>query len=79
MEPAEEHRRLSDVEVGEPVVVRRVHDRDGNALRDLSSLGLFPGVELTVVDRSAAGLLTVEHEGGRVTLKARLARNVFVA
>ncbi len=78
MMPSGEHRRLSEVEVGELVVVRRVHDRDGDALRDLSSLELFPGVELMVVERPAGGPITVEREGERVTVDEELARAVFV-
>lgn len=78
MMPAGEHRRLSDVAVGELVVVRRVHDRDGDALRDLSSLELFPGVELMVVERAPGGPITVERDGQRVTVAENLARGVFV-
>jgi DtxR family Mn-dependent transcriptional regulator len=76
--PDEEHRRLSEVEPGEVVVVRRVHDRDGGALRALSLLELFPGVELRVVDRPPGGPITVERDGERVRVERELARTVFV-
>ncbi|MGH7588185.1 MAG: metal-dependent transcriptional regulator [Gemmatimonadota bacterium] len=76
--PDEAHRRLSDVEPGEVVVVRRVHDRDGGALRALSLLELFPGVELRVVDRPSGGPITVERDGERVRVERELARTVFV-
>ncbi len=76
--PDQEHRRLSEIEAGEVVVVRRVHDRDGSALRALSTLELFPGVELRVVDRPPDGPITVERAGERVTLERDLARTVFV-
>lgn len=79
MEPIGDHRRLSDIDVGELVVVRRVHDRDGDALRNLSNLELFPGVELTVVERPEGGPITVERAGERVAVDEELARNVFVA
>jgi Fe2+ transport system protein FeoA len=76
--PDEEHRRLSEVEPGEIVVVRRVHDRDGGALRALSLLELFPGVRLRVVDRPPGGPITVERDGKRVSVERELARTVFV-
>lgn len=78
MEPTGDQRRLSDVEVGELVVVRRVQDRDGNALRDLSTLELYPGVEVTVVGRPEGGPITIERAGERVTVDEELARSVFV-
>jgi DtxR family Mn-dependent transcriptional regulator len=76
--PDEEHRRLSEVEPGEVVVIRRVHDRDGGALRALSLLELFPGVRLRVVDRPPGGPITVERDGKRVSVERELARTVFV-
>ena len=76
--PDEAHRRLSDVEPGEVVVVRRVHDWDGGALRTLSMLELFPGVELRVVARPADGPITVERAGERVSVERDLAKTVFV-
>ncbi len=78
MVPTGEHRPLSEVDVGELVVVRRVHDRDGEALRDLSNLELFPGVELTVVERRVGGPIMVERAGERVAVDEELARKVFV-
>ncbi|HKY60613.1 MAG TPA: metal-dependent transcriptional regulator [Gemmatimonadota bacterium] len=76
--PDEEQRRLSEVEPGEVVVVRRVHDRDVGALRALSLLKLFPGVELRVLDRPPGGPITVERDGKRVSVERELARTVFV-
>jgi DtxR family transcriptional regulator, Mn-dependent transcriptional regulator len=76
--PNEEHRRLSEVEPGEVVVVRRVHDRDGGVLRALSLLELVPGVELRVIDRLPGGPITVERNGKRVSIERELERAVFV-
>ena len=42
---------LSDVPVGETVEIQRVHESQPERLRYIASLGLRPGVQLTVVDR----------------------------
>ena len=76
--PDEENRRLTEVEPGEVVVVRRVHDRDGGVLRALSLLELVPGVELRVIDRRPGGPIIVERNGKRVSIERELERAVFV-
>lgn len=43
--------RLSDFEVGDTVVIERVCDRDPEKLRYLGQLGLYPGTELTILER----------------------------
>jgi DtxR family Mn-dependent transcriptional regulator len=42
---------LSDVPVGETVEIQRVHESQPDRLRYIASLGLRPGVQVTVVDR----------------------------
>ena len=42
---------LSDVPVGETVEIQRVHESQPERLRYIASLGLRPGVQVTVVDR----------------------------
>ena len=52
---------LSDVPVGETVAISRVHESQPDRLRYIASLGLRPGVEVTVVDRQPMDdLVTVQ-------------------
>jgi DtxR family Mn-dependent transcriptional regulator len=72
-------RRLSDVEIGESVVVRRVSDRNGDFLRKLASLELVPGARVSVVGREHGdGSITLELDGRRVSVGDLLARRVYV-
>jgi DtxR family Mn-dependent transcriptional regulator len=72
-------RRLSDVEIGESVVVRRVSDRNGDFLRQLASLELVPGTRVRVVGREAAGgAITLELDGRPLSVGELLARRVYV-
>jgi DtxR family Mn-dependent transcriptional regulator len=43
---------LSEAEVGDRVVVRMVSDRDAEKLRYLGKIGLFPNVEIEVIDKA---------------------------
>ncbi|MBI3967224.1 MAG: metal-dependent transcriptional regulator [Chloroflexi bacterium] len=47
-----EHTRLTDLQPGEVAVIRRVSDRDPAFLRYLASLGLYPGVTITLRERA---------------------------
>ena len=72
-------RRLSDVEIGESVVVRRVSDRDGDFLRQLASLELVPGTRVRIVGRdSGAGTISLELDGRQLSVGEPLARRVYV-
>ncbi|MGH9895799.1 MAG: FeoA family protein, partial [bacterium] len=52
---------LSDVPVGATVEVHRVHESQPERLRYIASLGLRPGVQVTVVDRQPFDdLVTIE-------------------
>jgi DtxR family Mn-dependent transcriptional regulator len=52
---------LSDVPVGETVEIHRVHESQPERLRYIASLGLRPGVQVTVVDRQPFDdLVTIE-------------------
>ncbi len=52
---------LADVPVGETVHIRRVHESQPERLRYIGSLGLRPGVRVTVVDRQPIDdLVTIE-------------------
>lgn len=55
---------LIDVPAQTPVTVEQVTDADGEFLRYLDKYGVRPGVELTVVAPSVAGVLEVAVDGG---------------
>ncbi|HUF90051.1 MAG TPA: metal-dependent transcriptional regulator [Gemmatimonadota bacterium] len=73
-------RRLSEAEVGECVVVRRVSDRDGKLLRRLATLELVPGTRVRIVSRdSAGGPMTLERDDDhRLSVDEEIARRVYV-
>jgi DtxR family Mn-dependent transcriptional regulator len=72
-------RRLSDVEIGESVIVRRVSDRNGDFLRQLASLKLVPGTRVRIVGREpAGGPILLERNGSRLSVDEEIARRVFV-
>jgi DtxR family Mn-dependent transcriptional regulator len=72
-------RRLSDVEIGETVVVRRVSDRNGDFLRQLASLELVPGTRVRMVGREpAGGTITLDLDGRHLSVEDLLARRVYV-
>jgi DtxR family transcriptional regulator, Mn-dependent transcriptional regulator len=55
---------LSDIPVGETVEIHRVHESQPDRLRYLASLGLRPGVRVTVLDRQPIDdLVTIEVAG----------------
>jgi DtxR family transcriptional regulator, Mn-dependent transcriptional regulator len=71
---------LSDLHVGETVEILRVAEREPERLRYLASLGLTPGVVLTVQDRQPfGGPVTVEAGGERQVVGQELARVVLCA
>lgn len=57
---------LSDIPVGETVEIHRVHESQPERLRYIASLGLRPGVQITVLDRQPFDdLVTIEVGGER--------------
>jgi Fe2+ transport system protein FeoA len=66
------------VEIDESVVVRSVSDRDSGFLRRLASLELVPGTRITVVARQPGGGMTIERNGGPLSIEQDVARRVFV-
>lgn len=71
---------LAEVSVGRTVEIRRVDERDPERLRYLASLGLVPGVVVTLRDRQPFdGPVTVEVTGARHVLGTELARVVLCA
>jgi DtxR family Mn-dependent transcriptional regulator len=73
------HRSLADAEIGSRHRVVRVGDEDPGMLRYLDSLGLRPGVEVTLTDRAPfEGPLTIEVGSATQQVGAALASRVLV-
>jgi DtxR family transcriptional regulator, Mn-dependent transcriptional regulator len=74
------HESLADAKVGARKRVVRVGDEDPRMLRYLDSLGLRPGVEVTLTDRAPFdGPLTIEVGSTRQQVGAALASRVLVS
>jgi DtxR family transcriptional regulator, Mn-dependent transcriptional regulator len=56
---------LSDIPVGETVEILRVHESQPDRLRFIASLGIKPGVRITVVDRQPFDELVTIEVGGQ--------------
>jgi Fe2+ transport system protein FeoA len=69
---------LSDVAIDESALVRSVSDRDSDFLRRLASLELVPGTRITVRARQPGGAMTIERNGGPLSIEEDVARRVFV-
>lgn len=71
--------RLSEIAAGEMVVVSRVANEDPELLRYLGSLGLYPDVQLLVLEVAPfKGPLRVRMAGQEHILGRELAENIFV-
>jgi len=69
---------LSANEEGDRFVVARVSDRDQETLSYLESVGIEPGTELRLTERTPIGLLTVEVGGETQSLPEALAHSIRV-
>ena len=77
--PVDVYRSLNEVGIGESVVIQRVYDRDGELLRHLASLEIFPGVRVKLLERDArGGQITLERDSATIRLDPALAERVFV-
>ncbi len=73
-------RSLAELEAGRLMTLARVRAQDGEQLRYLGSLGLYPGVQVMVVDRAPFdGPLTLLIAGRRHALAFELAKLLFVS
>jgi len=73
-------RALSEVAVGERLVVERVSDDDAGRLRELERRGLLPGTRLVVTGASEfESPVEVRMKGRRSSVPLGLARAIFVA
>jgi DtxR family Mn-dependent transcriptional regulator len=69
---------LSDVPVGETVEIHRVHESQPERLRYIASLGLRPGVQVTVVDRQPFDdLVTIDVGGERQVIGRELGHTLL--
>ena len=71
---------LSDVPIGDTVEIQRVHESQPERLRYIASLGLRPGVQVTVVDRQPFDdLVTIEVRGERQVIGRELGHALLCA
>jgi len=77
-DPAPERLRLTDVAVGDSVVVQRIRHQDEASLRYLAEAGVQPGTELVVVDVAPFGMVTVATDGSEQSLPADIARRIDI-
>ena len=78
--PARHEMLLSSLACGVPAVVSSVSDRDSSVLREMTRLGLKPGVLITVEagTRSASLLVRIADRPDRVRLNQALASGISV-
>lgn len=72
--------RLTDMEVGDELVVIEVDDANPELLRYLGTLGIYPGTEFTLLVRAPFdGPLTLDIDQEQRTLGHQAARSIWVA
>jgi DtxR family Mn-dependent transcriptional regulator len=70
---------MSELEVGQPAILRRVQDEDPEALRYLASLRLVPGAHVTVLERAPFnGPLRLRVEDEEKLIGAELSKTLQV-
>tara|TARA_A100001037_G_scaffold210166_1_gene188356 strand:- start:1875 stop:2570 length:696 start_codon:yes stop_codon:yes gene_type:complete len=74
-------RRLSDIEMGETVVIRQVSDESSEMLRYMDDLGLRPSATVLVKDRAPFNgpMLVSIDDSGEHSLGLEVAGNIFVS
>lgn len=77
--PPTVHDRLSDANINETVIIKRVSDDDKTMLRLLTKHGIGLNATLLVVSREELnGQVSVRHDGHLIRLDRRMADNIFV-
>ena len=72
-------RPLHEVEVGQPVRVNRISDRDPGQLRAIQALGIHPRMEVTVLEQAVwEGLIRIRTAAAEVLVPLGLARAIYV-
>jgi DtxR family Mn-dependent transcriptional regulator len=70
---------LSEMEKGESAIISRIVDQSVEALRYLSDLGLVPGAQVDVSERSPLGdMLTIASGGEQYAISTNMARMILV-
>jgi len=77
-EPPGDRIRLTDVGVGDHVLVQRIRHQDDESLRYLADAGVRPGVELEVLDVAPFGMVTVAVDDGEQSLPVEIARRIDI-
>jgi DtxR family Mn-dependent transcriptional regulator len=70
--------RLAEASEGEAVVVRRIRYQGDEELRYLADVGIYPDVEVRVVDIAPFGMVTVETPNGTQSLPMEIAQLIEV-
>jgi len=71
---------LSSVAIGQTVLVRQVSDKDPEKLRYLAGIGIYPEVEIAVVEQAPfEGPLLIKVGDGQYYLSRALTDSIFVA
>lgn len=77
--PPDVSERLSDADVTDTVIIRRVASHDSDLLRQLSDQGITLGTQLKVVQRNEAdNVLTVKVGRSTIELKFNWCENIFI-
>ena len=77
--PEVRYDRLSEVDPGQVVRIRRVRDSDPDLLRYLGTLGMYPHVIVEVLDKAPFdGPLMVRVSGAQAALGAQVTDSIFV-
>lgn len=70
---------LWEAKSGQGVIVRRVSDNNPEMLRYLASIGIYPNVQLKILERAPFnGPIHIQAETGQHSLGEELARQIFV-
>ena len=80
--PAQSSLRLSGLRPGDRAVVQRINDEDPELLRYLSSIGLTPHCDLTVLEVSPFDgnlVLSIPEQASSVVLGLRVTRQIYVS
>lgn len=77
--PRRRETALSKAMAGFAGIISRVHDDDPDALKRLAGYGMYPGAQVTLLQRQSSGRLRLELNGEELELPDTLARAVMVS
>lgn len=71
--------KLSDSEIGEQYLIRRISEQDPEVLKYLQSIGILPGVKIDVENKGPfEGPITVRIEGEQQVIGHKMAQNIYL-